>query len=67
MAAAFLLLLPLAIWTYSVIFAFTALWFSHYTLTALRNLRAEPLAAQATTVQPVDALALPHEHPTRRP
>ncbi len=67
MAAAFLLLLPLAIWTYSVIFAFTALWFAHYALSALRDLRAEPLAAEATTVQPVDALALPHEHPSRHP
>jgi hypothetical protein len=67
MAAAFLLLLPLAIWTYSVIFAFTALWFAHYTLAALRDLRAEPLAAEATVVQPRDAIALPHEHPSRHP
>jgi len=67
MAAAFLLLVPLAIWIYSVIFAFTSLWFAHYTLTALRDLRAEPLAAEATTVSPGDALALPHEHPSRHP
>ena len=49
-AAAFLLLLPLVIWIYSLIFAFTSLWFAHYTLSALRELRAEPLAAQATSV-----------------
>ena len=50
-AAAFLLLLPLVIWVYSLIFAFTSLWFAHYTLSALRELRAEPLvAAQATSV-----------------
>lgn len=67
MAAAFLLLLPLAIWVYSVIFAFTSLWFAHYTLAALRDLRAEPLAAEATTVQPQDAIALPHEYPSRHP
>lgn len=67
MAAAFLLLVPLAIWIYSVIFAFTSLWFAHYTLTALRDLRAEPLASEATTVSPGDALALPHEHPSRHP
>jgi hypothetical protein len=67
MAAAFLLLLPLAIWIYSVIFAFTSLWFAHYTLTALRDLRAEPLATEATPVSPRDAIALPHEHPPRHP
>ena len=67
MAAAFLLLLPLAIWVYSVIFAFTSLWFAHYALAALRDLRAEPLAAQATTVTPQDAIALPHENASRHP
>jgi hypothetical protein len=66
-AAAFLLLLPLAIWIYSVIFAFTSLWFAHYTLAALRDLRAEPLSADATSTRAGDAIALPHEHPSRPP
>jgi hypothetical protein len=67
LAAAFLLLLPLAIWVYSVIFAFTSLWFAHYTLAALRDLRAEPLAAQATSASRGDALGSPHEHAPRQP
>ena len=40
-AAAFLALIPLAIWIYALVFAFTSLWFSHYSLGALEALRAE--------------------------
>ncbi|MDP3699295.1 MAG: EI24 domain-containing protein [Hylemonella sp.] len=39
------LLVPLAIWTYTFIFIFAALWFTHYSLAALAALRAEPLPA----------------------
>ena len=38
-AAAFVLLVPLAIWIYTWIFAFGALWFAHYGLSALHELR----------------------------
>lgn len=41
-AAAFIVLVPLAIWIYTLVFAFAALWFSHYCLAALEQLRAEP-------------------------
>lgn len=34
-------LLPLAIWIYTLVFAFSALWFSHFALNALAQLRAE--------------------------
>jgi hypothetical protein len=38
-APAFVLLLPLAIWIYTLVFAFASLWFSHYCLAALQGLR----------------------------
>ena len=39
-AAAFVVLIPLAIWIYTVVFAFSALWFIHFCLAALQRLRA---------------------------
>ncbi len=66
-AAAFVLLVPLAIWIYSLIFAFTSLWFAHYALAALEALRREPVTAQVTPVPDDDALALSDEqNPNRR-
>jgi hypothetical protein len=44
-AAAFVILVPLAIWIYTLVFAFASLWFSHYCLAALEALRAESAAA----------------------
>ena len=35
------ILVPLAIWIYTLVFAFSSLWFSHYTLTALEQLRKQ--------------------------
>ena len=35
-------LVPLAVWIYTLVFAFSALWFAHYALAALQALRAEP-------------------------
>ena len=35
------LLVPVAIWIYTLVFAFSALWFAHYLLAALEALRAE--------------------------
>lgn len=40
-AAAFFILVPLAIWIYTLVFAFSSLWFAHYALAALERLRAE--------------------------
>ncbi len=36
------LLVPLAIWIYTLVFAFASLWFAHYLLAALERLRAVP-------------------------
>ncbi len=40
------LLVPLAIWIYTFVFIFSALWFSHYVLAALAALRGAPLLAE---------------------
>lgn len=40
-AAAFFILVPLAIWIYTLVFAFSSLWFAHYALSALERLRSE--------------------------
>ncbi|MEO8057537.1 MAG: EI24 domain-containing protein [Burkholderiales bacterium] len=34
-------LVPLAVWIYTLVFAFAALWFAHFSLAALQALRAE--------------------------
>ncbi|MFN3375552.1 MAG: EI24 domain-containing protein [Burkholderiaceae bacterium] len=39
--AAFYILIPIAIWIYTLVFAFSALWFTHFCLAALERLRAE--------------------------
>jgi hypothetical protein len=48
------LLLPVAIWIYTLVFAFSALWFSHFALAALAALRAEqePVAAEPAPLLP---------------
>lgn len=53
-------LVPLSIWLYTLIFAFSSLWFSHYGLSALQNLRAQRSPDTATTQMPliVDAVDL---------
>jgi len=43
--AAFFVLIPLAIWIYTLVFAFSSLWFAHFCLAALEQLRAELPAA----------------------
>jgi Etoposide-induced protein 2.4 (EI24) len=40
-AAAFVILIPVAIWIYTLVFAFSSLWFAHYGLAALEKLRAD--------------------------
>lgn len=55
-AAAFFVLVPLAIWIYTLVFAFSALWFAHYCLDALAQLRAQR-AALASGANPTAAIA----------
>jgi membrane protein implicated in regulation of membrane protease activity len=45
-AAAFVVLIPLAVWIYTVVFAFSSLWFTHFSLAALQQLRQEQQAQQ---------------------
>jgi hypothetical protein len=52
-AAAFVLLVPVAIWIYTLVFAFSSLWFAHYCLAALEKLRADAAAADAAAPGPV--------------
>ena len=58
------LLVLLTIWLYTLVFAFSSLWFTHYCLAALADLRAQqqPLPAQPAApdeVQPVPNLQPP--------
>jgi hypothetical protein len=53
-------LIPVAIWIYTLVFAFSALWFSHYALSALQALRAEQaLVLRAEPFEPPDQGTLP--------
>jgi Etoposide-induced protein 2.4 (EI24) len=52
-AAAFVLLVPLAIWIYTLVFAFSSLWFAHYCLAALEQLRSQEAAADKAAPVPV--------------
>ena len=55
LGAATLVLAPLlvlvSVWLYTLVFAFAALWFSHYALAALHQLRAATPAPVATTIE----------------
>ena len=70
-APAFIILVPLAIWIYTLVFAFASLWFTHYCLAALQALRAEPIvvaagASSAAVPEPTQRLntsAVLHEAP----
>ncbi|MBS0446056.1 MAG: EI24 domain-containing protein [Proteobacteria bacterium] len=68
-------LVPLAIWIYTLVFAFSALWFAHYALAALQALRAEvavevldpapamrrtPVVVEDATPHPPAPPGLPH-------
>jgi hypothetical protein len=52
----FVILVPLAIWLYTLIFALSSLWFAHYCLAALQALRAERALAAASVAAPAPAL-----------
>ncbi len=43
-AAAFIVLIPIALWIYTLVFAFSSLWFAHFALAALQQLRRETMA-----------------------
>jgi len=56
-AAAFVILVPLAIWIYTLVFAFASLWFAHYCLSALEALRLESATAPAVPTVAATPLA----------
>lgn len=55
-AAAFPVLIPVAIWIYTLVFVFSSLWFAHYCLAALAQLRALAPANQPPAPAPQPAL-----------
>jgi hypothetical protein len=52
------LLLPVFVWLYTLVFAFAALWFTHYALAALDQMRRERLSA-ARSPMPAAAAGMP--------
>lgn len=70
-ATAFIVLVPMAIWLYVLVFAFSSLWFAHYCLQALQALRAEtvvpptapPPGAGAEVIEVSAAVVAPAEPP----
>jgi Etoposide-induced protein 2.4 (EI24) len=52
-------LVPLAIWIYTLVFAFSSLWFAHYTLAALDSLRQSntPQAGDLSRHSATDSIA----------
>ena len=63
-AAAFLVLVPIAIWIYTLVFAFSSLWFTHFCLAALQQLREQrgerpPGDTPATAAPATPAPSLP--------
>ncbi len=72
-AAAFVILIPIAIWIYMLVFAFSSLWFAHFALAALDEWRGRSMGdvsagvidVPATTVaaspHATERLASPHE------
>ncbi len=68
-------LVPVAVWIYTLVFAFSALWFAHFGLAALQALRREasepPRATTAAdaiiALPPADAAGAPPLSPWARP
>ena len=50
---AFVVLIPLGIWIYTLVFAFSSLWFAHYCLAALQALRQQGKPPTATPAAPI--------------
>ena len=62
-AAAFVILVPLAVWIYTVVFAFASLWFSHYCLAALAALRKERGPSVAQPGDSAEGMQIDHPSP----
>ena len=60
------LLILVSVWLYTLVFAFSALWFAHYLLAALQRLRAPKPADAACRLRPSRSrlrLRLPTDRP----
>ena len=71
-AAAFVVLIPLAVWLYTLVFAFSSLWFSHFALAALAELRRREVLSAELNNAPLATFetapkALPAEAPAHSP
>jgi hypothetical protein len=56
-------LVPIAIWIYTLVFGFSALWFAHYGLAALQARRAAESAVMPPAPPPDPALVIENEPP----
>ena len=59
-AVAFVILMPVAIWIYTLVFAFSALWFTHFSLAALQALRVEAAVSMTPAPATLPVVVLPH-------
>ncbi|HSI53980.1 MAG TPA: EI24 domain-containing protein [Ramlibacter sp.] len=58
-AVFFVFLVPVAIWIYTLVFAFASLWFAHYCLAALQISRDKPATTPPPLALPDDANSSP--------
>jgi hypothetical protein len=59
------LLVPIAIWIYTLVFAFASLWFAHFSLAVLQRMRAQA-AVEVLDAEPpaeVGSVRLPGPDP----
>ena len=63
------ILVPLAIWIYTLVFAFSSLWFAHYTLAALEQLRRQKndLVNDSRAPYAIESIANPALDPPAAP
>ena len=61
-AVAFVILMPVAIWIYTLVFAFSALWFAHFSLAALQDLRAQAPASLTPAADPSPVIVSTDTH-----
>ena len=65
-AAAFVILIPIAIWIYMLVFAFSSLWFAHFALAALAEWRADEIGEAAAEVIDVPSTVVTPSHADQR-
>jgi len=53
------ILVPVAIWIYTLVFAFSSLWFAHFALAALAELRAGQALAASVAMPPPESPPIP--------